>query len=211
MEDLKVIDNNVKSFRLNCQKIMLTYENIHLNKEKYIEWFGEHLFTPKFIRLAHEIGKETLVNHTHVLVWFGKPINYKDCRKFDITENDIVYHPNIKKVITKAHWDNAKMYLGKEDKDNEDLLTPIDSYNIVERIWECENIQDALRKNCDNKINNAVGIIQIFNMKKDEVDLSRHIIDDDKFYPWQKKGWPHMQTSLLEFSYCTGKWPLRAL
>lgn len=187
MTDLQT--DREKTFRLNNQKILLTYKT-HLNKQEYIIWIKDKFnnYNIKWIRLAHETGsKEIEYEHTHVLIDFGKAFQSRNCRIFDYLE----IHPNIKLVKNKKHWDDAVKYIGKEDPDNEDLQdTP-----LITKITDCKNLSEALetyvKKPCDyfgvkamyedNKIiKNTFDIIlypwqqEIFNITQQEPN-NRHI------------------------------------
>lgn len=151
-----------KKFRFQNQRVELTYRT-HLDKHDYIEWIEKQTkITPKFIRLAHELGDTTCdYEHTHVVIDFGKAFDSKNCRIFDY--NGI--HPHIEPLVKKLHWNNAVKYLSKEDKENEDLkdfgIPPV----LV--VWNSRTVTEALA-NCEN-LAHVNGIIAAMKYKKREI------------------------------------------
>lgn len=108
-------------FRLQNQRILLTYSG-HLDKLEYVAWITSKIkYKPVFIRLAHETGDNGDYLHTHVLIDFGKSFQTRSCRYFDYQGDIEVLHPHIKTIKTKIHFENAMVYLSKEDPENADL------------------------------------------------------------------------------------------
>ena len=147
-------------FRLNNQKLMLTYKS-HLNKSDFKSWILKTTkIKCKFIELAHEIGtrNDSPYPHTHVLIDFGKPFSTRSSRRLDYTN----IHPNIKKITSISHWNNALTYLSKEDPDNSHLhsVTP----SITDRVWSFDTLQEAL-SSCVKRPSDAHGIKTIFDAK----------------------------------------------
>jgi len=154
-----------KKFRFQGQKFLLTYTHIHIDKEWLINKLTEVINKGplKFIRVAHETGNATGVEHphTHVLIDVGKRIDTLDSRKFDVVVENIVQHPNLQPVNTVVHWYNQVAYIAKEDAANADLL---EKKNVAVDVWNNENVQDALINNC-KKVGDALGVIALFNCK----------------------------------------------
>lgn len=149
------VDIPDKSFRLQNKTILLTYRS-HLNKDAYITWLRQKV-APKelvFIRLAHENGDDGNYPHTHVLVSFDKIFESKNCRIFDYADPEgIIIHPHIKKVLSRKHFDAAKVYLAKEDPENSDLKTAGKkaksegrSSSIVEDVTSLPNVREAVNR-----------------------------------------------------------------
>jgi hypothetical protein len=161
-----------KSFRFQYQRAIFTYKT-HINKEKYISWLTElRKGEISFIRLAHETGDEECpYEHTHVVVDFGKRIDIKTERYFDFDN----IHPHIKGLKSKKAFEDAKIYISKEDPNNADLK---EAPSIITKIWKQESLQDALMM-C-KKPSDAIGIKTIYEnkpIKKIERPLIGH--------PWQ--------------------------
>lgn len=97
-------------FRLNCRTILLTYKG-HILPQNFDKFKGFH-------KICWETG-ETGYKHTHALMYYRKKYDTKDQRYFDLGNA----HPNIKKILTKTHWANAKDYLSKDNKVIKDTLT----------------------------------------------------------------------------------------
>lgn len=73
----------------------------------------------------------------HVAIDFGRAFQSRNPRIFDYDG----VHPNIKKIKTAVHWANEMRYLGKEDKDNKDLVEKTMDFRLVAN---CESIEYAL-------------------------------------------------------------------
>jgi len=163
--NLKNLDEN--DFKLAHQKVLLTYRT-HINKEAFMAWVGagmgkpNRVIKPKFIRLAHESADpKNPYEHTHILIDFGKRFQSNNCRVFDWLDGNI--HPNIKLVLTREHFDNAKAYLAKEDPENADLK--VEKANFIAGILACNSKIEAFEKFCSKNPNSAMGVSLIFDMK----------------------------------------------
>lgn len=135
------MEEQQNSFKIQNQKMILTYDNTHMDKkmaELYFrtKWPNHPI---KFWRAAHEIAPTTEMKHTHVLINWGKRFQSKDCRVFDYEG----VHPNIKTINTITHWKQCMKYLAKEDPENEDLK---EEENSVVGVWESSTLQEALMK-----------------------------------------------------------------
>lgn len=144
-------------FRLQNNRLMLTYKS-KIPKAAYKEWF-KTLYATKKLEMAHETGLSSGLpyDHTHVLIDFGVMIQTTNCRKFDYQG----IHPNIKKVLTTAHWIHCQNYLAKEDPENAHLKT---EPSIVDVVWGQDDLENALRKTV-KKASDVTGIIQLYNLK----------------------------------------------
>ncbi|AXL65907.1 replication-associated protein [Fire ant associated circular virus 1] len=168
---------STKKFRFQNTSALLTYKT-HLDKKAYLEWFEKQAKqTPVFIRLAHETGShdegEPDYDHTHVVFKCKSRIDTTSQRFFDFN----AIHPHIKVLKTNKSIDDAKKYIAKEDKDNEDLLVS-DTSNFIEGVWSKNTIQEALL-DFVKKPSDVAGIIQLYGLKKNptqihEEDIPRH-------------------------------------
>ena len=161
-----------KSFRLQNQRIMLTYKT-HVNKKSFTSWFEELIpdaYEIKFLRIAHEGKSEkeedegcvTDYEHSHVLVEFNKAFQTRNERFFDYEK----IHPHIRCIKQKTHWENALCYIAKEDPDNKDLKK--ENRNIVLKALNQPTLKDAL-VNCAQKYSDVIGITKIFELKEPEM------------------------------------------
>lgn len=179
--NLRELDNS--DFKLAHQKVFLTYRT-HINKEDYIRWvstdqkFKSFKGKIKFIRLAHETADpKNPYEHTHILMDFGKKFQSINCRIFDWPIDNI--HPNIKVVLSREHFDNAKAYLAKEDPENADLK--VEKANFVAGILACNSKIEAFEKFCKNP-NSAMGVSMIFDMKPP----LRKVFTLETLFGWQQ-------------------------
>jgi len=180
--NLKNLDEN--DFKLAHQKVLLTYRT-HINKEAFMAWVGAgmgkpgRIIKPKFIRLAHESADpKNPYEHTHILIDFGKRFQSNNCRVFDWEDGNI--HPNIKLVLTREHFDNAKAYLAKEDPENADLK--VEKANFIAGILACNSKLEACEKFCSKNPNSAMGVSLIFDMKPPV----RKIFTLETLFGWQQ-------------------------
>lgn len=121
----------MSNFRICCRTVMLTYKS-HIKGKEFDKFKGVK-------RVWHETGKTGYL-HTHALLYNRKKYDSRNCNFFDI--NDI--HPNIKKVLTKKHWENCKKYAESDKKSDSDFVIVLDTLSGNEYLW-CgearENIQ----------------------------------------------------------------------
>lgn len=168
-----------KKFYFQGHKLLLTYADIHLDKDAFTEWIEACVgFEPKFIRIAHETGLSTGVpfKHSHVLMDFGKRFQSRDCRRFDWNSGNGILHPNWRPVKSMSHWQNCTQYLAKEDPENQDLLVR----SCVGRVWDAPSLQDALLDVCSDP-GQAPGVIALWNARPSrEIDVAL----PDR--PWQQ-------------------------
>jgi hypothetical protein len=114
------LDTTSSSFQLKQRQFVLTY-SAKIPKEELVEWFSTNFYDLKHFGVCHETYTEDdeageLRYHTHFLLHTTKQPNITDARKFDYIIDGIVYHPNIKKIFTKSHFDNWFHYFHKEDE-----------------------------------------------------------------------------------------------
>lgn len=112
-------------FRLQCRTVMLTYKS-HIPAGKFETFKGVH-------KIWHEIG-DTGYKHTHALLYYRKKFDTKSEKYFDIED----IHPNIKKVLTKIHWDNCKNYDLADKKKGSKFTIVKDTLTGNEQMWKGE-------------------------------------------------------------------------
>jgi len=165
------VEMDEKKFRFQNTYGLLTYKT-HLDKKDYIKWINEKCKGTRWIRLAHETGDvHCPYNHTHVVIDFGKKFETTNCRFFDYdkedsdSEENIVIHPHIKKLIGKKAFEDAKKYIAKEDPDNADLL---ERPNWVTTTLNAKSGFDAVKKLCGGPKgfgpNDVAGIVALKSM-----------------------------------------------
>lgn len=148
-----------KKFRLHAQRLLLTYKT-HLDKEEFIAWISCKVDI-EFIRLAHESGEGlTPYEHTHVVLFLKDRWQSNNERILDF--NNI--HPHIRVLRNKKAGEDAKIYIAKEDPENEDLKdNRIES--IVGGIQSCKTLNEAYEKYID-KVTDAMGIKTLYEAKE---------------------------------------------
>lgn len=182
------IDPN--KFRLQCKKLMLTYKG-HLVKNEYIKWLN---LKRELVHcwIAHETGDtHNPYEHSHILLEFKEAPNWTGPRCLDFCD----VHPNIKKVITKKHWENCVTYMVKEDKSNTILNEIAEKISgVADWVWKSTDLADALRK-CVT-VNDALGIKLLYDNKPLEEyksdfvpkqDWQLHLLEDLKNEPDPRK------------------------
>ena len=181
-EDFEDAEVKGKAFRLAGQKYLLTYKT-HIDKLA-LESFLSSLRVPKRIYICHENGEGDNVTpyaHTHVVIDWGRAVDWKNARKLDFQG----IHPHISKIKTQKQWLKACSYITKEDKSFQ--LHPEDVTNEFDRIWAFDDVRDCLRE--VGTLREARDIIAVHGLKR--LDWGREIecaIEDyDMMYDWQKK------------------------
>ena len=170
--------------------MLLTYKSF-LNKKSYITWAKEKFKTQgiEFIRLAHEHGKddpETPYEHTHVLIRLGKRCNLTGARTLDYTN----IHPHIKVLPNKKAFLDAKIYIAKEDPENEDLKRR-SCYELVEACPDPKELMKFV-----GEPGSATGLIAMHNIiHGGKMDYRTEIPNWDDFKP---RAWQH---ELKEFLF----------
>lgn len=169
-EDVTSETSTKSNFRLQNQKMLLTYKT-HVDKNAFkgffVEKFGK-TYKPTFFEIAHETADESNPYlHSHILIDWGKAFQSKDCRIFDIrdlTDPNIIIHPHIQPLKSKLHWRNAIKYIAKEDPSLAHLKLGV---SIVDTVWNCESLEDALTANL-GKFSDVPGIISLYRLKPSE-------------------------------------------
>ena len=209
LADLKTPEENQTGWRIQNQKMMLTYKH-HIDKDLLKEFIESTVKTNLIaFYCAHESGLNDPIqpyDHTHAVIDIGKRFQSRNCRIFDIEyqkddESEIeTIHPNISFIVANqrgsvaANWKRACKYICKEDTtvilNDRDVFTDDD---VVNQIWRYTNLTDAL-SNMKN-LKDAVSTIAVFNAKK--LDWGREIDcvikNEEDMFPWQQ--------SLFKYSF----------
>lgn len=182
IEAIPVLNVKGNKFRYSGQRLLLTYKT-HINKEYLITHINESTgIEPKFIRAAHEIGKAKGVpyEHTHLLIDFGGRFQCQNARRFDFLHEDgEIIHPNWRAIKTRKHFDRCKIYIAKEDQENQDLLDH--EVSFVDKVWNCANVHEALAQFVKFP-SDVSGIITLYRSRPAPEMIS--ILEDPR--PWQK-------------------------
>jgi len=172
-------------FRIQNQKLMLTYKT-HIDKDAFDIFILGLVGVPKRCYIAHENGENdelTPYEHSHVVIDFGRVFQSRNCRVFDFRG----IHPNISKIKAKANWKRACKYITKEDKSvtlhPDDIFDNTNAEDVINKIWECENMADALTSM--TSLRDTLNTIAIFERKP--IDKPNPRIHEAQFYPWQKE------------------------
>lgn len=160
-------------FRFANQRALFTYK-YHLPKDEIKQFFNS-LIEPQqvaAIEIAHESGanEDIPYDHTHVVVDFGKQFNTQSQRRFDFTpaEGDFpesTIHPNIRTLTSKKAFEDALVYISKEDPECAHLKK-----TVIERIWDNDSIQDAFK---GAKLRDVMAIETVMKHKPQVVERSR--------------------------------------
>jgi len=128
------VDDN--KFRLNNQRMLITYAKSDLKKKALKEFFisKSKKKLPCKVKIARETHKDGS-KHMHVLVDYGYRFQSTSLRIFDFEGR----HPNIKPILNPIHWVNCLCYLGKEDKS----CTPHPNVVAAAKAWNCNDESEA--------------------------------------------------------------------
>lgn len=195
---------NMKAPRISNNRIFLTYKT-HINK-KELEAFINKL-SCKYsklkkdaarIEIAHENGdKINNYPHTHVAIDFGSLFDCKskncmllfDWEYEDDDGEEQVIHPHIEVIKTNIHWNNALVYLSKEDPENAHLKNEgksggeIDIDSVIEAPNDLEAIKLAA-----NKWSDVTGILATRRAKRGVRRIGTKFtkVDRNEHKWWQK-------------------------
>lgn len=181
------------NFKFQYTACMLTYK-YHLPKEDFIVWIKKKCPKIEFIRMAHEKGhedEETPYEHSHVVIKFSKRFVTENPRFFDYeveieeTHECEIIHPHIKGIDMrkKIMWENMLNYIAKEDPENSDLKR---AKTVVEKIWSCESLDEALKKNVTSP-GDVSGVVACYRLKSQDFSYWINKFDNWIPYIWQQK------------------------
>lgn len=157
LADTKNVEVAGKKFRLNNQRLFLTYKT-HLDKAKTTAFFYDR--NVKEVIIAHEAASsDTNYEHSHVYVDFGRNFQSTNSRVFDIAS----IHPNIKAIKSAKHLENIWAYLCKEDKENEYLLERLTTQTLFDKVSACKTIQDVMKM--AKSPSDAMGLKTLYEFK----------------------------------------------
>lgn len=191
-------------FRFNAKRVMLTYKT-WLDKQLVRDFINTKCTTALII-VAHETGhRETPYDHTHVVIEFLAPLDTSNCRFFDwpVPHNHspdagcdgCAIHPNIRKIEDARHWEFAKAYTGKEDRDNREYYDAFGRKLSGKRkngrpepivvdhaaIMACNTILEAYK--LYPLENQAIMVASVFGQKKPP----RIVMEHDPPREWQQR------------------------
>lgn len=207
------LTETVKSFKL--RKFMLTYPHHHIDKEALESWLRAKFEARNcgkifFLRMAHETGDKTVpYNHTHVVVHLdcqiqdqSKGLRYLDCDlpgygypegTFNKEGEDIsgrAIHPHIYGAKSSRHFEQMKVYLAKEDPDNDDLRCS--DTGLFQIIAACNSIGEVLAKIPANQWPAAIQAwdhikehVNAPDVIKPEIVTLEKLFNGKSFRPWQ--------------------------
>lgn len=175
-------DQNVqtkKKFNIKAQKFSLTYDYVQIpfiEGETFFKGFGAY----KKLLIAHEVGKETGMLHTHVAVWYVKVIHTTNEAFFDYNG----YHPNIQKT---EKWEAWVTYCIKDGNFKANFeVGQVNIVSLIDRVVGAKSAVEAVKENAKT-LRDVVPIIQIYNNKgytMDE-DLLKELTNA-QFKGWQQ-------------------------
>ncbi|AUM61703.1 Rep [uncultured virus] len=182
LTDLKDLEEG-PTFRMQNQKMLYTYKH-HICKAQLACFFKKFAIEIKSLYIVHEVGEKTGYKHTHVAVDFGKPINTRDCTKFDfkIPEEDKPIHPHMRYAPNRMAWLKIVRYVTKFDKSILEDMHPADRYNIVDRVLNSTNLQEAYHE-C-HKLSDVMGCKTLFETRPLDLNAPARI-DINNLWPWQ--------------------------
>lgn len=177
--DLKSVPQVPDSkFRLGNKQIHLTYKS-HIDAEDYLAWFRDYhdKYEITQFSIVNETG-ETDYEHTHVLLRFNRMFQTRNCRTFDYNE----FHPNIRKVTTKAHWNNVVKYHTKQGTPYTNIEGVRSAREDILDIWSHDTLAAALL-NCCKSVKEIGGTIAAFNCKPIDYGTAPDVV----WRPWQAR------------------------
>lgn len=119
------------NFRINCKGLFLKYD--HFLEKSDIKFNTKKNFQ---FKLWHEQG-ETDYKHSHVILYFPNKIDTRNPRFFDIIYTDEkIIHPNIKRILTKSHFNNLLVYDKNSKKREKNLYSKVIFNNLDPSSYE---------------------------------------------------------------------------
>lgn len=107
------------AFQVNSQTLFLTYSQINVDFPDFVHTIFDHACTTNCDGYA--IGRESHEDggtHYHVLLHYSAAVRTRNSRFFDLTFDNVGYHPNIQSVKSLRH---AYDYVTKDGNVFEDL------------------------------------------------------------------------------------------
>lgn len=164
-----------KKFRIQHKVITGVYKG-HLSKvelEKFLRSRINKTITDLLI--SHENGsKADPYAHTHFVVRCKEMWQTTDCRRLDFMD----IHPRIagfKDGLFKKQWN----YICKEDNKDKKIG---EAKSIVESVWSCNTVSDALMKNCTSAAS-ATGVIALYSHRP----VVKSKMEEVSLFKWQAK------------------------
>lgn len=141
-------EENIKKFKLQNKKLLLTYPN-YINKKELYEYFIVNIAPLKAYKIANELYKEKDINgddkyHTHFLLEFDKKPCIKNCNKFDYNG----LHPNIR-FCDNNHFKNCIAYLDKDDESPYTNITLADTKRYDDKNLQLIELKEKIQSFSD--------------------------------------------------------------
>jgi len=160
-------------FRIQNKVLWLTYKH-HWPKEElkgYIAGRFKSYVITEFIAAHETADKGHPYLHTHCLVIFSREVQSRNPRildfKWDLPNGEMEnVHPHIKCVRSAEYILNCKIYMAKEDPENEELLKL--KKNVCRVLAQCTSVREALFS-CAHRPSDIPGVIAGYNMIGKEV------------------------------------------
>jgi len=164
--------DNRDIFRLQNKRFHLTYP-AHLNANGWLKYMESKGREPLNYSIVNETGtEENKHEHCHILISFKKIVRSINPRVFDYNG----LHPHIKLVKTTNHWKRCAKYHFKQNNP----ITNIDDASIIEKIWKCKNVSDAVLSLVMD-VSKVNGTIAAFSLKPDVYGDEPEV----DWLPWQ--------------------------
>ncbi len=149
-------------FRLQAQKVFFTYKH-HIPFDTLVN-FIDKLFPISQYIVCHEDGDEQHnYLHTHISIEFKKKIDVCNCRRFDITFNNEVIHPNI--GVTR-NWPASCIYclkIWKKDpsEKNKNWFANFDVLEFLKKNKRNKCVQDLNIKELCKRIESYKSVSEV--------------------------------------------------
>lgn len=187
-------EDPAKSFRLQCQRIFLTYSAMNksiekgwldkkIGKEELKEFLNKKLpnkaFPLKVIYIAQETHRDKDI-HFHVVMDLKRRMDTRNCRFFDYDS----WHPNISKVLSPVNWGRVCYYISKADVETREEIPK--NILLAHQVWSSPSIGEAMM----NSHARPMDVKMLWEARPSSIK-KKHI-SMDKPRPWQAEALKHL-------------------